>query len=107
MSQDDPQHVLTIDPAADPVVEEYEVGIWDVVFGDLVLRLHVATINEIVRRVFQDDPLIIRVEGGIAEVDSGLGNVPVRIRDYDTEGLPDSDILVDMEGRRYTERVYD
>jgi hypothetical protein len=104
---DSSQHVLTIGLTQPVVVDRYDDGTWDLVFGELVIRLHGGHINEVIRQFLAEDPVIIRVEGGMADVEGGANSVPVRIRDYDVEGLPDGDTLQDDQGRRYTERVFD
>jgi len=98
------EHILDINREDDPVVEQYQDEVWDIGFGNLVVRLSAGQLDEVVKQYLSSNPVVVRVENGVVEVDAGPPSVAVIIRDYDVEGLPESDTLVDQEGQHYTER---
>lgn len=98
------QSILDLNHEDSPLVEQYDEEVYDIMFGDLVLRIQKHQLESVISQFLLDNPVLVRVEGGVAQVVGGPEWVPVRIRDYDTEGVPEAETLVDDEGQRYIER---
>ena len=65
------QSILDLNHEDSPLVEQYDEEVYDIMFGDLVLRIQKHQLESVISQFLLDNPVLVRVEGGVAQVVGG------------------------------------